>query len=111
MSQANILANSIAENYFKGQAPPRSVIKNFGEQIDARVLLLDYNGKIIMDSFDTNEFEGIIFKHNEVVSALKVKEKQGAIPEDDGWVMYIVVPVIAYREVKGRYFYQHQLIR
>ena len=105
MSQANILANSIAENYFKGQAPPRSVIKNFGEQIDARVLLLDYNGKIIMDSFDTNEFEGIIFKHNEVVSALKGEGKAGVrYLEDDGWVMYIVVPVIAYREVKGAVF-------
>ena len=32
MSQANILANSIAENYFKGQAPPRSVIKILGSR-------------------------------------------------------------------------------
>jgi len=34
------------------------------------VLLLDYNGQIITDSFDTNEFEGATFNHNEVVSAL-----------------------------------------
>lgn len=105
MSQANILANSIAENFFKGQAPPRSTIKNFGDQIGARVLLLDYNGKILMDSFETNEFEGMTFKHNEVVSALKGEGKAGVrYFEDDGWVMYIVVPIIAYREVKGAVF-------
>ena len=58
-----------------------------------------------MDSFDTNDFEGIIFKHNEVVSALKGEGKAGVrYLEDDGWVMYIVVPVIAYREVKGAVF-------
>ena len=58
-----------------------------------------------MDSFETNEFEGMTFKHNEVVSALKGEGKAGVrYLEDDGWVMYIVVPVIAYREVKGAVF-------
>jgi len=105
MGQANVLANSIADYYFKGQTPPKSSIKKFGEQIEARVLLLDYNGQILTDSFDTNEFEGVTFNHNEVVSALGGEGKAGVrYLEDDGWVMYIVVPVIAYREVKGAVF-------
>lgn len=105
LSQANILANIISESFFKGQTPPKSTIKGFGDQIGARVLLLDYKGKVIMDSFETNEFEGMIFKHNEVTAALNGEGKAGIrYLKDDGWVMYIVVPVIAYREVKGAVF-------
>ncbi|MDI3535444.1 MAG: hypothetical protein PWQ82_1809 [Thermosediminibacterales bacterium] len=101
-TQANILANVLSESFKKNSEDPDTIVKEYGRQIDGRVLYLDKNGKVVADSFDTMEFEGATIKHQEVLSALRGEgDARIHYLPGDGWVMYVSVPVLLFHRVVG----------
>jgi two-component system OmpR family sensor kinase len=88
----------------------RSQIAEFSERSDARILLLDREGRVNTDS-SGGRFTGQLFQHREVRTALTTgKTAQGVskLPED-GWVMYVTVPVMTGKEVTGLVFLSHDI--
>lgn len=103
LTQANILSNLTAQNLNSGNTSLRSIIKNYSKQVNARVLFINRDGRVLIDSFGKEKgLEGEVLTFEEVESAVK-GESRAKIHyiENGGWVLYVAVPVFAFQRVAG----------
>jgi two-component system OmpR family sensor kinase len=101
-TQANIIANLLADKLRIGDTNIDKTLLDFSSQMGGRVLYLDQNGKVLKDSFETLEFEGVTLKHPEVISALAGQGRANThFIGEDGWAMYITAPVMVYNKIVG----------
>ncbi|WP_051688338.1 sensor histidine kinase [Desulfofalx alkaliphila] len=79
-----------------------TLIRDYGNQVDARVVLLNRQGYVVGDSFNEQWIIGMQLKHPEVQAALRGETASGTqYVSDEEWVMYISVPVTRQKEVVG----------
>lgn len=106
MTQVNILSNQVAPNYYGIQKENtrdylRELIKGYSLDINARILLLDLEGKVLIDSYDgmvQSDLSGL----EEVQSALEGIDTHHVYKLPDGEnVMYVAVPISDRNEVMG----------
>lgn len=77
-------------------------ITDYGERAEARVLILNDEGVVLMDSFNEQWVIGRQLDHSEVVAALRGETAAGnhhVAPDE--WVMYVTVPIIQQKQVQG----------
>jgi len=102
LAHANIIANTGRDYLFRKDPYARSLARDFGMQVSARVLMLDREGVVFVDSFSEEWLEGRQLGHKEVRTALSGKSGTGIYHlEPDGWTLYAAVPVIRQKEVIG----------
>ncbi len=102
LAHANIIANTGRDYLFQKDPYARSLARDFGTQVSARVLMLDREGVVFVDSFSEEWLEGRQLGHKEVRTALSGKSGTGIYHlEPDGWTLYAAVPVIRQKEVIG----------
>lgn len=77
-------------------------VREYSEQVGARVLILNREGLVLGDSFNEDWVSGRKLSHQEVVSALQGQTAGGNHHiSPDEWVMYVAVPVTKEKEVIG----------
>ncbi|HHW57506.1 MAG TPA: cell wall metabolism sensor histidine kinase WalK [Clostridia bacterium] len=104
LMQANMISNFVAR--FVGTSSSYLIeptILEYAKQINSRILFTNVNGKVLVDSAPSKEFEGkVINNYNDVKEALAGK---GSTSIHDingvGWAMYTAVPVIAKNNIVG----------
>jgi len=104
LMQANMVSNFVSR--FVGTASSHLIeptIMEYAKQINSRILFTNINGKVLVDSASSKEFEGKVIKdYNDIKEALNGK---GSTSIHDingvGWAMYTAVPVIAKNNVVG----------
>ncbi|MTI85361.1 MAG: HAMP domain-containing protein [Firmicutes bacterium] len=102
LAHANIIAGSGQELLLSGDRNSFYWARNYGDTIDARVLMLDKTGKVLMDSFGEPWLEGRTLEHREVKSALGGKSLTGIHNIQNGKrVLYVAVPVLHDKKVYG----------
>lgn len=102
LANANIIALAGREDIVHGDRNAFYLARDFGEQIQARVLVLNNNGRVILDSFDEPWLVGQLLRYPEVVSALAGTSGSGLHKIGDGeTVLNVVVPVLKDKQVIG----------
>ncbi|MCF8011652.1 MAG: cell wall metabolism sensor histidine kinase WalK [Clostridiales bacterium] len=102
LTHANIIGGTGQEMLLSGDRNSFYFARDYGDKIDARVLMLNSNGKVIMDSFGEAWLEGRLIKHKEVNSALAGESSAGVHQLKDGkHVLYITAPVLNHQQVQG----------
>lgn len=104
LMQANMVSNFVSK--FVGTSSSYLIeptIIEYAKQINSRILFTNINGKVLVDSASSKEFEGkIINDYSDIKEALKGK---GSTSIHDingvGWAMYTAVPVITKNNVVG----------
>lgn len=75
-------------------------VKRYSKEINSRILILDSEGKVIVDSIEENI--GDIFKHKEIEKALRGNSSANSYNfEEVGHVMYSSVPIILNGKIIG----------
>ncbi|WP_243096877.1 sensor histidine kinase [Thermohalobacter berrensis] len=78
----------------------RSIIKDYSQEIDSRILVVDNRYRVRTDSFE--EFTGRTLKHTEIQKALQGTSNASVHNyEGIGHVMYVAVPITLNEEIKG----------
>jgi signal transduction histidine kinase len=94
LGNANIIATTGKETILKGDRSTYYLARSFGNQMEARVLILDDRGRVMVDSFGETWLENRLLQHDEVQAALKGRAAAGDHVLTDGqWVLYAAVPV------------------
>jgi heavy metal sensor kinase len=102
LANANIIALAGREDIVHGDRNAFYLARNFGAQIQARVLILNNNGRVIIDSFDEPWLVGQVLRHPEVVSALAGTSGSGLNKVSDAeTVLNVAVPVLKDKQVIG----------
>ncbi|MEQ6358111.1 HAMP domain-containing sensor histidine kinase [Thermoanaerobacter thermohydrosulfuricus] len=104
LMQANMVSNFVSR--FVGTSSSYLIeptIMEYAKQINSRILFTNINGKVLVDSASSKEFEGKVIKdYSDINEALNGK---GSTSIHDingvGWAMYTAVPVIAKNNVVG----------
>ena len=106
LTQVNILANQITPNFYgiemeNTRTYLQDLIKNYSLDINARILLLDLSGKVLIDSYDAmtdRDFSAL----TEVQSAILGYDSNQVykLPSGEN-VMYVGVPISDRNEVMG----------
>ncbi|SCZ77184.1 Signal transduction histidine kinase [Acidaminobacter hydrogenoformans DSM 2784] len=106
LTQVNILSNQITPNYYgiemeNTRTYLQDLIKNYSLDINARILLLDNTGKVLIDSYDAmadRDFSTL----TEVQSAIQGYDSNQVykLPSGEN-VMYVGVPISDRNEVMG----------
>lgn len=95
LGNANIIATTGKEVILQGDRNSYYFARNFGEQMGARVILLDGDGRVMVDSFGENWLENRVLQHDEVQKALAGQASAGDHFLANGeWVLYAAVPVL-----------------
>lgn len=102
LAHANIIASTGADYLQRQDHYARYLARDFGSQVQARVLILDRQGTVFVDSFSEGWLEGRHLGHSEVRSALAGGSGVGKhYLEPDGWTLYVAVPVVRQKEIIG----------
>ncbi|MDD3654407.1 MAG: HAMP domain-containing sensor histidine kinase [Desulfotomaculaceae bacterium] len=105
LTHANIIAGAGGDYLARRDPQAHYLARNFGAQMQARVLMLDKGGAVFADSFDDNQIKGQVLKHSEVLKALSGSGSAGShFLAGDGWVLYVAVPVLVGQEIVGAVF-------
>lgn len=106
LTQVNILANQITPNFYgiemeNTRTYLQDLVKNYSLDINARILLLDLSGKVLIDSYDAmtgRDFSAL----TEVQSAILGYDSNQVYKLPNGEnVMYVGVPISDRNEVMG----------
>ncbi len=106
LTQVNILSNQITPNFYGIQMENtrtylQDLIKGYSLDINARILLLDNTGTVLIDSYDAMLGENFIAL-TEVQSALEGYDSNQVYKLPNGEnVMYVGVPISERNEVMG----------
>lgn len=95
LANANIIALAGRDDILHQDRNAFYLARDFGRQINARVLILDAGGRVIVDSFDESWLIGRVLRHPEAAAALKGTSDSGLYPVgNDETVMNVAVPVL-----------------
>lgn len=102
LANANIIALAGQDYLLSENEQTISFIKQYSEQMQSRIIVLDRKGKVAADSFAEEWLEERILTFEEVKSALKEQEKTGVHELKNGErVLYAVVPIIRDEKTAG----------
>ncbi|MDD4169266.1 MAG: HAMP domain-containing sensor histidine kinase [Desulfotomaculaceae bacterium] len=105
LTHANVIAGAGGDYLARKDPQAYYLARNFGAQVQARVLMLDKDGVVFADSFDDERIKGRPLKHSEVLKALAGASGAGShFLAGDGWVLYVAVPVLVGQEIVGAVF-------
>lgn len=95
LANANIIALAGRDDILHQDRSAFYLARDFGEQINARVLILDTAGRVIVDSFDESWLVGRVLHYPEVTAALEGTSDSGLYPIGRReTVMNVAVPVL-----------------
>jgi signal transduction histidine kinase len=99
---ANVIS-TYATDYIEGYHQTLPIeLRKYGENVGARILVLDRDGVVVNDSFNEKWVIGRQLSHTEVQAALNGETSAGEHMLSPGeWVMYVTVPVTWKKEVAG----------
>lgn len=93
-TQANIMASTGGPYLVRKEPYLRYIAREFGSQAGARVMFLDAEGQVVVDSYGDPAIEGKALDTEEALKALEGGQVAGThYFHDLGWVMYVAVPV------------------
>lgn len=102
LMNANIVATSGQDALLQPDRSAYYLIKSLGDQMGARVLVLDRRGRVTLDSFGEGWLEGRVLQHDEVVSALNGSAGTGVHTLSGGEkALYVAVPILEDKSTKG----------
>jgi signal transduction histidine kinase len=102
LAHANIIATAGRDALLYPNRNTYYLIRDFGSRVGARVLVLDRQGKVIIDSLGEGWLEGLVLGHEEVLAALAGSGKTGAHVLGSGErVLYAAVPVLQDKVIVG----------
>jgi signal transduction histidine kinase len=102
LTNANIIAITGRDIILSQDRNAFYLARDFGTQMGVRVLILDSQGSVTVDSFGEEWLEGSIINHNEVVSALAGNSQTGVHENANGEkVLYVAVPVLREKDTAG----------
>ena len=100
---ANVIS-TYANEYINSNdrhSPPYAIM-DYGQRVEARILLLNNEGVVFSDSFNERWVIGKKLEHYEVSAALKGETSVGNHHiSPDEWVMYVTVPITQQKQVVG----------
>ncbi len=95
LANANIIALAGRDDILHQDRSAFYLARDFGEQIKARVLILDTAGRVIVDSFDESWLAGRVLRYPEVTAALEGTSDSGLYSIGNReTVMNVAVPVL-----------------
>ncbi|MTI80230.1 MAG: cell wall metabolism sensor histidine kinase WalK [Firmicutes bacterium] len=99
---ANVISTYAGE-YIRGRSTSLPLeIREYGNKVNARVLVLSSQGVVLGDSFNEKWLEGRNLEYPEVQQALKGETAAGTHNITAGeWAMYVAVPVTRQKSVIG----------
>ncbi|HHU62682.1 MAG TPA: cell wall metabolism sensor histidine kinase WalK [Clostridiales bacterium] len=100
--ESNVI--SVVVSKYLAQADPmlNSVTQEFGEELEARVLILNPKGTVISDSFNDLRMLSQTLKYEEIDMALRGESTtQTYFLNEHGWVMYCTAPITYEGEIIG----------
>lgn len=102
LTNANIIAITGQDTILREDRNAFYLARDFGEQMGLRVLILDREGRVTIDSFEEDWLEGQVLKHNEVLAALGGNSSTGVYENATGEkVLHVAVPVLREKELIG----------
>lgn len=102
LANANIIASAGQDYLLSENEQMIRFIKQYGEQMQSRIIVLDQKGRVAADSFAEEWLEERILTFEEVKSALKGQEKTGVHELKNGErVLYAVVPIVRDEKTAG----------
>lgn len=103
LAHANVIAGTAQDYLYRRDRNARLLAQDFGTQVKARVLLLDREGGVFVDSFNEPWLEEQKLTYKEVESALSGKGSAARIHQlqQDQWALYVAVPVTREKEIIG----------
>lgn len=100
LMSANMVANSVRPLMGTGpSADLEATVRRLGQQLGARVLVTDAQGRVLADQY--GQLDGETLAHPEVRSALSGHSETAVRRLADGQALYAAVPVYAGLEVTG----------
>ncbi len=109
ITQANIISDRVAPNYYALSKEytfeyVKSLIKALSLQVNSRVMVLDEQGKVVIDAYDDFVDSDLTYI-DEVSKALQgTRSAQSYKFEDVGKIIYIAVPIVNEAKVIGVVF-------
>ncbi len=95
LANANIVATAGQDTLLKADRNAYYLIRDFGDRMGVRVLVLDPRGRVMLDSFAEGWLEGRVLRHEEVLAALAGTGTTGVHTLSTGErVLYAAVPVL-----------------
>lgn len=102
LANANIIAITGRDTILNEDRNAFYLSRDFSLQMGSRVLLLDQQGRVTVDSFGEDWLEGQTLKHQEVTAALAGNSLSGVHQTASGEsVLYVAVPVVRNQETAG----------
>lgn len=102
LANANIIALAGQDYLLSKNEQTNSFIKQYGEQMQSRIIVLDKKGQVAADSFAEEWLEERILTFEEVKTALKGEETTGVHELKNGErVLYVVVPILRDEKTAG----------
>jgi len=105
-TQANILSNTLIAEFLNLSQPNTNdhytdVVKEFSTEIGSRIIVIDQEGRVLIDSYREYSSEDTI-KNNELNKSLKGSQASDIYRYDDiGRVIYVSVPMVNQTDVIG----------
>ncbi len=100
--ESNVI--SVVVSRYLAQADPllNSVTQQYGEELEARVLILNPKGTVVSDSFNDLRMLSQTLEYEEIDMALKGESTtQTYFLREHGWVMYCTAPITYEGEIIG----------
>jgi len=102
LTNANIVATSAGATLLRTDRNAYHAARDFGSRMGSRVLVVDLNGRVVVDSFGEGWLEGRLLEHVEVQAALSGSSQTGVHTLDAGErVLYTAVPLLEEKRVAG----------
>lgn len=110
VKQANIIS-VVSMRYLQDANPYiNNVVSDFGNSLNARILILNHRGTVVVDSFNDINILNRTLNHAEVLAALNGQSmsQQHYLPEGQ-WVMYTTAPITSNNKTIGVVFISSSL--
>lgn len=110
IKQANIIS-VVSARYLQDADPYiNTIISDFSNRLNARVLILNHRGTVVVDAFNDVNILNRTLNHQEVLAALNGENacQQYYLPEGQ-WVMYTTAPITANNKIIGVVFISSSL--
>ena len=102
LTHAQIISTTIQDSFIEQDSSIYYTVRDLGTRIGARVLVMDSDGKVLVDSFSEEWLEGLVLKHGEVQSALAGSSATGIHElESSERVLYVAVPILNEKLSRG----------
>lgn len=102
LTQANIISNILDKSLWQSPVLMRRTIRDFGQEIDARIVVTDHKGLVIADVYSDPRLLGQIINIAEVRAALEGRQEAGnRLLQDGTWTMYAAVPIVGENGLLG----------